>query len=952
MSTPINAVSPAVNGWNADYLQQQYEAFKQDPGSIPPDLRSFFQGFDLALSGAPVPSGAAGDGVPQLQYAVDELTNAYREQGHQGARLDPLNRAPNRPARLDPAAYSISSADLSKVVRTGVMAGRASATVGEIVDHLERVYCGSIGVEFTHIPDPHERLWFLAQFEQRAAFPALTVEDRTLILKQLASAESFDGFLGKRYQGKKRFSLEGGESLIPFLQWLAQRAGELGTEEIILGMAHRGRLSVLRNFLGKDLHKLFTEFEDAWLEEALNGGGDVKYHRGYSGDQPLRDGKGSIHLSLLNNPSHLESVNPIVMGRTRAKQDRENDTERQRFMSLLIHGDAALAGQGIVAECLTMSQLDGYRVGGTIHVVINNQVGFTTDPRDARSTQYCTDIAKMVNCPVLHVNADDLDAVVASARLAADYRQKFRKDVFVDLVCFRRYGHNEQDEPTYTQPRLYASVKQHPGTFTVYSNRMIEAGVVDRASVDAMLKREFDELDAGQAAAHGKPVNPVPPPGQGNWKGLNATYSLKSPKTAISAATLAKLCNALGTAPEGFNLNTKLKGLLLARANLPTSKNLSHADAELLAIGALLLDGFPVRLSGQDCRRGTFTQRHAVLRDEKTDERYTPLNNIQPGKQAMLDVWDSPLSEFGVMGFDYGYSRGAPGCLTMWEGQFGDFVNGAQVMIDQYIASSEVKWQRWAGLVLLLPHGYEGQGPEHSSARLERFLQLCADHNMEVCYPSTGAQHFHMLRRQMMRDFRKPLIVMTPKKYLRAETSSVDDLINAEFRHLIDDPTIGKAPKNIKRVIYCSGKIYHELHERRTLSKRDDVAIVRVEQLYPLNVHMLKDIDSRYPASAERVWVQEEPRNQGAYLYAMDSFAQTAGITLKYIGRPPSASPAGGSEYAHKKTQEKILTEAIAPAPAAPAGAPAAATAAAAPIAAKSNGHATPASTKSPSTKR
>ncbi len=927
MSTPINAVPPAVNGWNADYLQQQYEAFKQNPGSIPPDLQSFFQGFDLALATSPAPSSSAGapsgsagaSPAPQLQYALDELTNAYREQGHQAARLDPLNTAPKRPARLDPASYSITQADFAKPVRTGVIPGRASATVGEVIEHLERVYCGSVGVEFTHIPDAQERLWFLAQFEQRAGFPALSPQDQTLVLEQLASAECFDGFLGKRYQGKKRFSLEGGESLIPFLQWLAQRAGELGTEEIILGMAHRGRLSVLRNFMGKDLHKLFTEFEDAWHEDAINGGGDVKYHRGYSGDQPLRNTKGSIHLSLLNNPSHLESVNPIVMGRTRAKQDREGDTQRHRFISLLIHGDAALAGQGVVAECLTMSQLDGYCVGGTIHVVINNQVGFTTDPRDGRSTQYCTDIAKMVNCPVLHVNADDLDAVVAAARMAADYRHRFRKDVFVDLICFRRYGHNEQDEPMYTQPRLYNAVKQHPGTYTVYANRLISAGVVDKTRVEAITEKEYAELDAAQTAAHGKPVNPVPPPGQGNWKGLQGNYALTSPKTSIDAATLKRLCAALGTIPEGFNLNAKLKSLLAARANLPESKKLSHADAELLAIGALLLDGYPVRLSGQDSRRGTFTQRHAVLRDEKTDERYTPLNFVAPGKQATLNVWDSPLSEFGVMGFDYGYSRGAPKCLTMWEGQFGDFVNGAQVMIDQYIASSEVKWQRWAGLVLLLPHGYEGQGPEHSSARLERFLQLCANENMEVCYPSTGAQHFHMLRRQMLRDFRKPLIVMTPKKYLRAETSTVDDVIGGEFMHLIDDQAAAKATKNVKRVIYCSGKLYHELHERRTLIKRDDVAIVRLEQLYPLHARLLKEIDAKYPAGAERVWVQEEPRNQGAFLYAKDAFSEHAGITLKYIGRPASASPAGGSEYAHKKTQEKILTEAIGPAPATPA---------------------------------
>lgn len=921
MATSLNAQTPAVNGWNAEYLQQQYDQFKADPASISADLRSFFQGFDLGLASSPASGGATGT-VNSLQIAVDELVNAYREQGHLAARIDPLGRPTTRQPRLDPATHGIKPADLGQTVQCSVIPGRTSATIREIIDHLDRVYCGPIGVEFTHVPDPAERLWFLSKFEQRTGVRQFSKDDKKIILRQLTGAESFDKFLGKRYQGKKRFSLEGGEALIPFLKWMAQRAGELKSEEIILGMAHRGRLSVLKNFLGKDLQKLFTEFEDAWLEDSLRGGGDVKYHRGYSGDQPLFDGHGKIHLSLLNNPSHLESVNPIVMGRTRAKQDREGDTQRRRFISLLIHGDAALAGQGIVAECLTMSQLDGYAVGGTIHVVINNQVGFTTDPRDARSTQYCTDIAKMVNCPVLHVNGDDLEAVVTAAIIAADYRHEFRKDVFVDIVCFRRFGHNEQDEPTYTQPSLYAAVKQHPGTLAVYTQKLLAEGSVTAAEAQAMLDAEQAELDAGQAAARTTPVNPVPAPGEGGWKGMTGQYTLTSPKTAVDPKTIAEVCSAMGRAPDGFNVNAKLKGLLQARAALPSHNKISHADAEQIAIGTLLLDGHAVRLSGQDCRRGTFTQRHAVLRDEKTDQRYTPLNNVRPGKQATFDVWDSPLSEFGVMGFDYGYSRGAPRTLVMWEGQFGDFVNGAQVMIDQYLASSEVKWQRWAGLVLLLPHGYEGQGPEHSSARLERFLQLCADENMEVCYPSTGAQTFHMLRRQMLRNFRKPLIVMTPKKFLRVETSTVDELSTGAFQHLIDDPAFGgKGSKTVKRVIYCSGKFYHELNERRELTKKQDVAIVRVEQLYPLHAQQLKEIDARYPASAERVWSQEEPRNQGAFLYAADAFRELASISLQYIGRAASASPACGSEYAHKKQQDKILTAAIAPAPAAPADA-------------------------------
>ncbi len=920
MTSPSAGYAPSVNGWNAEYLQQQYDNYKADPLSVPPDLCSFFQGFDLALStaGAGVGSSSLGasGGVPALQLAADELTNAFREQGHQAARIDPLNQPVTLPSRLDPASHGIKPDDLNSSVRTSVIPGKSSATVAELIARLREVYCSTIGLEFTHIPDPHERLWFLAKFEQAPRVVNLSAADRAVVLKQLTQAESLDKFLGKRYQGKKRFSLEGGESLIPFLKWMTQRAGELGTEEVILGMAHRGRLAVLKNYMGKDLTKLFTEFEDSWSDPKNLHGGDVKYHRGYSGDQELPSG-GKVHLSLLNNPSHLESVNPLVMGRCRAKQDRVGDRDRRKIISLLIHGDAAVAGQGVIAECLTMSQLDGYTVGGTIHVVINNQVGFTTDPRDARSTRYCTDIAKMVNCPVLHVNGDDPEAVAVAAQIAAEYRHEFRKDVFVDIVCFRRFGHNEQDEPTYTQPRLYANVKQHPGTLELYRRELVAEGVVSEAQAQALVDEEFNALDQAQVAAKQKAVNPVPPPGEGGWKGIQGSYSLKSPATAIKPAVVEKICAALGRVPEGFNLNAKLKGLLQARASLPQTQKLSHADAELLAFGSLLLDGYNVRLSGQDCRRGTFTQRHAVLRDEQTDERYTPLNAITSDQKARLEVFDSPLSEYGVMGFDYGYSRGAPRSLVLWEGQFGDFVNGAQIVIDQYLASSEVKWQRWAGLVLLLPHGYEGQGPEHSSARLERFLQLCAEENMEVCYPSTGAQHFHMLRRQMLRDFRKPLIVMTPKKFLRVETATVAELSEGAFQHLIDDPTITTAAqaKGVKKVLYCSGKVYHELNERRIASGKTDVAIVRLEQLYPLHAELLKKIDAKYPSSAKRFWVQEEPRNQGAYLYAADAFREMAKIEMGYIGRPACASPATGSEYAHKKTQELILSEAVAPAP-------------------------------------
>lgn len=907
------AVSPAVNGWHAEYLDSEYQRFKQDSASVTPDMAAFFRGFDLALAGA---SPARAGSESPFQSAVDSLIGSYRLLGHLAAKTDPFGRMPERPVMLTLAAHGLTDADLDRAAETDVLPGRSSASLREIIAHLESAYCGSIGTEFQHIPDDAQREWFLARLERAEGRISLSGADRSLVLEQLTAAESFDKFLGKRYQGKKRFSLEGGESLIPLLKWLTTRAGELGTEEIILGMAHRGRLSVLKNFLGKDLVRLFTEFEDSWSEGFNQGGGDVKYHRGYSGDQPLPDGR-KVHLSMLNNPSHLESVNPIVMGRCRAKQDHIGDTDRQRVVSLLIHGDAAVAGQGVVAECLTMSGLEGYEVGGTIHVVANNLVGFTTDPIDSRSSRYCTDIAKMINAPVIHVNGDDPEAVVESARIAADFRARFKKDIFIDLVCYRRFGHNEQDEPNYTQPLLYALIRQHPGTPEVYRRKLVETGAISAESAQAMIDREMTELDAAQTAARTRPVDPVPAPGHGLWAGFQGRYSFESPKTAIPATTVAQICAAMGRTPDDFNVHPKLKAMLQARAALPETGKLSHADAEQIAVGALLLDGIPVRLSGQDCRRGTFTQRHAVLRDEKTGTRITPLNSIAPQQKTAFKVWDSPLSEYAVMGFDYGYSRGNPKTLVMWEGQFGDFVNGAQTMIDQYLASSEVKWSRWAGLVLLLPHGYEGQGPEHSSARLERFLQLCADENMEVIYPSTGAQIFHALRRQALRNFRKPLIVMTPKKFLRVETSNISELSSGEFMHLIDDA--GASTKSVKSVLYCSGKIYHELNDRRTALGRDDVAIVRVEQMYPFHSKLAKQIDARYPASATRTWVQEEPRNQGAFLFMADVFREQVGQPLAYIGRPPSASPATGSEYAHKREQEKIMTAAIGALPAATA---------------------------------
>ncbi len=910
----LRANRPAVNGWSADYLDDQYKLYLQNPASVPADMQQFFAGFDLA-------SGPARPGAPvdDTQRKADALIRGYRDLGHLAADIDPFHRPRARPDKLDARKLGVTDAEMSKTVATPF----GALTVRDLIAKLEATYCGSIGIEFMHSPDETERAWFQKKVEGADFLAPISSRERMTILEQITAAEQFDKFLGIRYQGKKRFSLEGGDALIPLLKALAQRSGEHGTGEIIMGMPHRGRLSVLCNFLGKDSQKLFTEFEDAWqmgTQVSVTGAaGDVKYHRGYSGDQPVIDANGNkiglVHLSMLNNPSHLESVDPVVMGKARAKQDILGDVSKTRVISLMLHGDAAVIGQGVVAECLNMSKLPGYDVGGTIHVVVNNQVGFTTDPEDGRSTAYCTDVGKIVNAPAIHVNGDDPEAVVRATKLAVDYRQEFKRDVFIDLVCFRRHGHNEADEPRYTQPQLYKYVTDDKGPADNYRRRLAAAGLVTAEESQAVVDRIFAELDAGQTKAKAQPVNPVPPPGGGQWDGYTGEYTFESPKTAVDPQTIARVCSTMGTAPEGFNVNSKLKAMLAARAGLPTSKKLSHADAEQIAVGTLLLDGHPVRLSGQDCRRGTFTQRHAVLRDEKTGERVTLLNHIVPAdKQAKFDVWDSPLSEYSVMGFDYGYSRGQPRALVMWEGQFGDFANGAQIMIDQWLASSETKWARWGGLVLLLPHGYEGQGPEHSSARLERFLQLCADDNMEVCYPSTAAQTFHMLRRQALRKIRKPLIVMTPKKYLRIETSTVDELSTGGFQHLIDDASVDA--KSVKQVIYCSGKVYHELKERREATGRNDIAIVRVEQLFPLHVDLAKKIDARYPASAKRVWVQEEHRNAGAWLYITDAFRELLGISLSYIGRKPSASPAIGSEKGHGKEQTALLDAAIAPLPA------------------------------------
>ena len=974
--------SSFLQGHNAEYVERLAARHAEDPSSVDESWRRFFEqlGDDGADARAeadgpswaradwpPVPNGemtaaltgewpepaaqakearAAGEKIAakaeasgvslsdaQVRRAVTDsiralmLIRAYRIRGHLAADLDPLGiEGREAHPELDPKTFGFTDADLDREIFIDNVLGLEVAKLSEILAILKRTYCGTFALQFMHISDPEQSAWLKERIEGLGKEIAFTDEGRRAILRKMVEAEGFEKFLHVKYMGTKRFGLDGGESLIPAMEQIIKRGGALGAEEIVIGMPHRGRLSVLANVMQKPYRAIFNEFQGgSFKPEDVDGSGDVKYHLGASDDREF-DGN-TVHLSLTANPSHLEAVNPVVLGKARAKQAQLGDTERTKVIPLLLHGDAAFAGQGVVAECFGLSGLVGHRTGGTIHIVVNNQIGFTTAPHFSRSSPYPTDIALMVEAPIFHVNGDDPEAVVHAAKVATEFRQKFRKDVVIDIFCYRRFGHNEGDEPMFTNPLMYKKIKTQPTTLTLYSERLAKDGLVPLEDVEAM-KTEFqqrlsDEFEAGTEYRPNK-ADWL----DGKWSHLDkrAKGKYQRGKTAISDETFETVGKALTEVPDGFPLHRTVERLLKAKSEMiGTGEGIDWATAEALAFGSLLSEGYPVRLAGQDSTRGTFSQRHSGLVNQETEERYYPLNHVA-GDQARYEVIDSMLSEYAVLGFEYGYSLAEPNALVMWEAQFGDFANGAQIMFDQFISSGESKWLRMSGLTMLLPHGFEGQGPEHSSARLERFLQMCGGDNWIVANCTTPANYFHILRRQLHRTFRKPLVLMTPKSLLRHKmaVSKRDEFTTGSTFHrlLWDDAQHGnsdtklKRDKFIKRVVLCSGKVYYDLLEERDARGLNDVYLLRVEQFYPFPAQSMLGELNRFP-NAEVIWCQEEPKNQGAWSF-MDPnlewvLSRTEGKAERaaYVGRPASASPATGLASQHKAQQAELVDQAL-----------------------------------------
>jgi 2-oxoglutarate dehydrogenase E1 component len=933
-----------LHGSNAAFIEALFENYKRDPNSVEPSWRAYFKDMNGAEARPAKPNGAAAAaavtaavpeelrsvpaeaeaGVPAA--TVDSiralmLIRAHRVRGHLLADLDPLGRDGDKSyPELDPASYGFSESDYDRPIYVDGVLGMQWATLNDVVSVVRETYCGRIGVEFMHIQDAQQKAWIQMAVEGSRNRANLSAGDKLEILRQLDESEGFERFLDIKYPGTKRFSLEGSESIVPALETLIEGAAAWGVRDITIGMAHRGRLNVLTSIMGKSYAAVFSEFQGEAAHPAdVQGSGDVKYHLGVSADRELPDGT-KIHLSLTPNPSHLEAVNPVVLGKVRAKQMLIGDAERERVMGILLHGDAAFAGQGMVAETLELSNLRGYRTGGTIHIVVNNQIGFTTSPSFARSSPYPSDAAKIIQAPIFHVNGDDPEAVVHVCRMAAEYRQRFHRDIIIDVFCYRRHGHNEGDEPAFTQPMMYRAIESHATTRQIYSERLVAEGVLSAEEATGLAEKFQARLEDEMAASKSYRPNKADWL-EGAWSGFEAAPTEHGPgETAVETDVLRRVGATISAVPTEFNLHPRLNRVLGARRKMIDSgEKIDWAMAEALAFGSLLLEGNSVRLSGQDCSRGTFSQRHAALFDQQSEARHIPLNHIAE-EQARFELADSLLSEVGVLGFEYGYSIAEPNTLVLWEAQFGDFANGAQVVIDQFIASGESKWLRMSGLVMLLPHGHEGQGPEHSSARVERYLQLAAERNIQIVNCSTPASFFHVLRRQLRRSYRKPLIVMSPKSLLRHKrcTSVLEDFAPGTYFHRV----IGEAPDYtagdaLRRVVLCSGKVYYDLLESRDEQGTEDVALLRMEQITPFPGRSLTVELAKYP-EAEIIWCQEEPQNQGAWSYVqarIDTVLEGLGETprrISYVGRPEAASPASGSFKTHLKEQQVLVGAALA----------------------------------------
>jgi 2-oxoglutarate dehydrogenase E1 component len=918
-----------VNRANAEYIDRLQEQYLKDPRSVPENWQAFFAGFNLGLTrqpgeSTPAASASSSEEQPQAprKMGVFDLVHTYREAGHFCAKLDPLGHDRSDHALLHLDNFGMTPADLDHNVGQGSFVGATDGTLRDLIEKLRQTYCGTIGIEFTGISDKAQRDWLTQQMEPILNRPAFSPDESKNILKQLIEAEIFEQFLHTRYIGQKRFSLEGGEALVPLLNTLVDHGATIGAEQYIMAMSHRGRLNVLGNVIHKPFEAMLGEFEGVTtVPENVGGDGDVKYHLGYANERSLPQGL-KAKISLLPNPSHLELINPIQQGIIRAKQLIFGDAGRGRVVPICMHGDAAFTGQGIVAETLNLSELPHYRTGGTIHVIVNNQIGFTTPPKQERFTPYPTDIAKTIQAPIFHVNGDDPEAVVHAARMAIAFRQQFKQDVLIDLWCYRRYGHNEVDEPSFTQPLMYREIEKHPSVASIYADKLIERGIINEQEVQQLKNETTDKLDRAQKLAREvRPRMKVPNFG-GVWKGLGRAGADWSAKTGVSRDVLGKVVDSLKNLPQEFTLHPKLTKVIQSRIDaVANGKGIDWGNSEMLALGSLLLEGTTVRFMGQDVERGTFSHRHAVLHDYNTGEEYVPLQNLAP-KQGRFTINNSMLSELAVLGFEWGFASADPRNLVVWEAQFGDFANGAQPIIDQVIASAESKWRYMNGMVLNLPHGYEGQGPEHSNGYLDRFLALCAEDNMQVAVPTTSAQYFHLLRRQIHRKFRKPLINMMPKGLLRFEPSSsrIEDLTGeASFQPVIDDPNVTDA-QNVRRVLLCSGKVYYSLAAAREKEKSTGTAIIRIEQLYPFPQKELNAVLDRYRRAQEVVWVQEESKNRGAWSFISPRLMELLPDTVvQYVGRDESASPATGSMKMHIAEEAEIVATALATAKPIPA---------------------------------